>query len=143
LSEQLLSVALGLAQAGRLPEAVGYYQQVLAADPRNPDALGNLGRVYHAMWNLDGAIEAFRALAAVQPTNPMAWHDLAGALFDQGCIDESVAMVRKAVQLQPQMPELHMNLGCVLMASGQFEEAWRELEWRLSVKEWGYRREFV
>jgi len=143
MTDDLVATARQLAQSGRLPEAAVCYERILAGDPRNAEALGTVARLRHAQWNLDGAIEAFRQLVTVQPLNPAAWHDLGSALFDRGMADESVAAIRVAVRLRPDLAQLHMSLACALISLGQFEEGWRELEWRLAVPEWGLSRGFA
>ena len=60
------------------------------------------------------------------------------ALFGQGKPEESVTWFRQALQLKPNLPEVHQNLGMALLLLGDFEQGWREYEWRLQCKEGGF-----
>jgi tetratricopeptide (TPR) repeat protein len=55
-------------------------------------------------------------------------------LYRLGRSAEAQRSYRAALCLRPEHPELHMSLGVTLLLAGQFEEGWKELEWRLQTK---------
>ncbi len=48
--------AIALHQGGRVGDAIPFYQQVLASEPENPDALHLLGLAMRQQGDADGAI---------------------------------------------------------------------------------------
>ena len=38
--------------------------------------------------------------------------------------------IREALRLNADNPEAHFNLGYMLLASGNYKEGWKEMEWR-------------
>src|SRR5581483_6579813 len=52
-------------------------------------------------------------------------------------LPEAIEAYRQAIARAPQFGQAHWNLALALLASGQFEEGWREYEWRLSLPELG------
>ena len=62
--EQSLNLAVQHHSAGRLPEAEGIYQQILQADPNQPEALHLLGVIAHQAGKNDTAVDSIgKALA--------------------------------------------------------------------------------
>jgi hypothetical protein len=55
-------------------------------------------------------------------------------------LDESVALLRRAVGLWPNHSTAHFNLGLALLEKGEFEEGFREYEWRWGLAEFASRR---
>jgi tetratricopeptide (TPR) repeat protein len=70
----------------------------------------------------------------LQPDLPDALYDLGDILYRLGRSAEAQRSYRAALCLRPEHPELHMSLGVTLLLAGQFEEGWKELEWRLQTK---------
>ena len=50
--QQAIDLGLGHHHAGRLPEAENVYQQILQANPNQPDALHLLGGIAHQVGKL-------------------------------------------------------------------------------------------
>jgi tetratricopeptide (TPR) repeat protein len=118
----------------RLAEAVGCYRQALTLQPGNPGALINLGNALQLQGDLNEAESCFeQGLSAVAETAPEA----AGALSNLGKVraaqarlEAAVVDFRRAVGLQPNYADAHFGLGLSLLGLGQWEEGWREYEWR-------------
>ena len=66
-------------QAGRLAEAEGIYQQILAVAPQNADALHLLGVIAHQAGRHDHAVELILKAMALAPGNPAFYSNLGAA----------------------------------------------------------------
>jgi tetratricopeptide (TPR) repeat protein len=119
----LLRTAIGLHQAGRLGDAEPLYRQVLARQPRHPDALHLLGLLAHHQGRNDAAVQLMSEALAVAPGHAPSHANLGLALQALGRLDEAEASYRRALTLDRQFPEAHLNLGNVLQARGQADEA--------------------
>jgi Flp pilus assembly protein TadD/2-polyprenyl-3-methyl-5-hydroxy-6-metoxy-1,4-benzoquinol methylase len=119
----LLNEAVRLHQAGRLDQAQALYNRVLAADPRQPDALHLLGMIALQMGQAEVG-EALIRKAIVVNRNEASYHfHLAFALQALGRPDEAVSSYRRSLQLRPNDFDTYNNLGNLLGTQAKFEEA--------------------
>lgn len=102
--------------AGRLAEAEACFQQVLAAEPDNPDALHLLGVVAHQTARHDAAVALIRQAISRNARNPLYFFNLALALKCLGRLDDALAAYDRAAALGPRHAEMHHDRGIVLEA---------------------------
>ncbi len=109
-----LQQAVDLHRAGRLREAERAYRNVLAAQPRQPDALSLLGVVLEALGEPQQAVGYIRKAVALDPKAPLFRLHLGNALQAAGDVSNAAVEFRAAVRLQPQLAEAQYNLGNAL-----------------------------
>ena len=107
--EALYGLARSLAFAGRYPEALEAYNQVLQRFPDDPDALVGRGRVYAWMQKPEAATADFQAVIRAHPENMDAWQaqaDLyrwnAGTTADSASSDEFYAAWQRQFPTRPE-----------------------------------------
>ncbi|EGY00993.1 TPR repeat-containing protein II [Nitrospirillum viridazoti Y2] len=124
--------ALGIAHhdAGDLAQAMSCFEDALASDPDDPQAHNNMGHLLQVENRLDDALAFFDWALALRPDYPEALNNSGVVLQMQGRLDQAIALYRRAVALRPDYAAAHKNLGMTLLAAGQYEEGWREFEWR-------------
>lgn len=120
---EILTGALQQHQAGNLHLAETQYRQVLALDPRQPDALHLLGMLAHQTGHSDSALQLIREAIHVQPENAQFHNNLANVLAGQNRWVEAAASYREAIRLQPGYFEAYYNLGIALAAQQLQTEA--------------------
>jgi uncharacterized protein (TIGR02466 family) len=120
---QQLGPAIRAFQAGDFAGAVLACDQLLSANPGEPEAwhikamcLGRLGRV-------DEAVAAFQSALAVHPRPAAVNANLANTLVRAGRHDDSIGPYRAAVAQEPNFGEAWFGLGSALNTLGRFEEA--------------------
>lgn len=100
-SAALMGAADQLMQAGRLDEAAGAWEQVLALEPGNPRALLHLGQHMLHRRQLPRSLELLQRAVAADRANPVAALNLAFAFRAQGdAVREMDALVR-ALTIDP------------------------------------------
>lgn len=126
-----------LAEAGRHDAAAAAWDEALAIDPRNADALSNLG--VHERNHGEPALGLWYARLAVaaDPRHGDAWCNLGIAAGDLERVDEARAAFAQAVALQPDHAEARMALGMNALAAGRFAEGFPDYEWRLRSERLG------
>ena len=126
----MASYDLGVAvmQAGRVPEAIKYFEQALQLKPDWAAAHNNLGAALLAQGRSGEAIGHFQKALEINPDYAEAHNDLGGALATQGRYAEAMEHYRKAVQIKPDYPDAYYNLAYLLAAQGQSAEAIRYYE---------------
>jgi len=133
-AEHLRTEANALFDAGSHAEAGALYQRVLALrdDPR---ARVNLGYCLLLGGSGHQAEEQFRAALAHPETASNARIGLGDSAAARGDHAAAVAQYREAIGLQPDAAVAHNNLALSLTALGEFEEAYREAEWRYALND--------
>lgn len=125
-SDDLLTHALAHHQAGRLQEAEALYEQILAREPKNPDALHLKGVLCQQLGNPKGAIDLIRLAIHYQPVNTNFYVNLGRTLLQQGKpaqIEESIRIFQEGLRYQPHQPQFYLYLGHSHQAAGQIEDA--------------------
>lgn len=118
-----LREALAHHQAGRLTRAEALYRQVLAAEPKNCDALHLLGVLAGQRGDAARGVTLIRAALAQRPNLAEAHNNLGNLLQAEGKQQEAIAAYRAALEARPDYPEAALNLGLAYQAQGRLEEA--------------------
>jgi predicted TPR repeat methyltransferase len=123
-SSELLSLASGLHQAGRLTDAVRAYDKAIAAAAPAPlfgahlnkcTALLDLGELAEALAAVDASLAAADALGNVSAAGRgMAWYNRANVLSAMGRHEASALSYHKALKLDPTDADAAFNLGNAL-----------------------------
>jgi tetratricopeptide (TPR) repeat protein len=121
--KETLERGLAAHVAGQFGEAERLYRLVLEQDPREPNALGNLGAIALQRGQAEQGVALLRASLQVKPGQAHAWSNLGNALTAMGRFDEAVEACERAAALQPQSQDAFNNLGNALGQMGRGEEA--------------------
>ena len=122
-----LTQAIGLHRQGRLGEAVSLYQQVLAQEPRNVEALRLLGLAMVTRGEPQRAVSLIGAAVKLQPSSAILHTNLGGALQGVGRYEEALACYARAVSLERNLALAHRGRGTVLLLLGRIEAAAQSL----------------
>ena len=122
-ARDILRVALGHHQAGRLDVAEPMYRQVLAAEPANAMAMHLLGVVCGQCGRPAEAVEWIGKAIAILPGDGAFWGNLGRFLMDLGRFEKAAAATREAIRLGLRTAPAYDNLGNALAATGRLTEA--------------------
>lgn len=126
---QALEIAIAHHQAGHLAEAEVLYRQILAAAPKDSNALHLLGVIAQQHGDSKKAVELISKALAIDPSQPLAYSNLGAAYLALNHLDEAEHCIRKALTLKPDYAAAHNNLGSVFQKRGwndQAEECFRK-----------------
>jgi len=121
--EKLLTQALAALRRGALDDAKRLYSSVLAIDPANPAAIGNLAIIAAQQGDLAGAERSFRRMVALRPNDPSGYNNLGLVLQQQGRVAEAITMHQRALELRPNYAEAHVALGDALKQQHEHDRA--------------------
>jgi len=121
--QHAIALAVQHHSAGRLSEAEKLYQQVLQADPNQPDALHLLGVIAYQTNRHEIAVDFIRKALANRPDFADAHYNLGNALMGLGNLDDAAASFQRAVAINPNSPAAHSNLGLALQGLGNNDDA--------------------
>src|SRR5689334_18769714 len=87
-------------QLGKNESAAAHIGRAIKLKGNEAGFHGNLGNVYKAQGNLEGAIGCYRRALELNPGYAVALYNLAVALHDQNKLDEAVECYRAALRLR-------------------------------------------
>jgi tetratricopeptide (TPR) repeat protein len=116
-AESFHAQALQLVSAGRVAEAVQFFERALELKPESPIWQFNSALAWQHLNRLDKAIQSYRNAVVLAPDFFDAWNNLAAACKDVGDLDLAVMAGRRAIALRPNAFGAHLNLGNALKAS--------------------------
>jgi len=119
----LLRRAVALQQQGNLAAAEAIYRQILAVDPRDPNALHLLGLVALRCGNAEEAVRLIREATSVVPDQSHFLSNLGAAQRAAGRPGEALQSYDQAIALRPDYAEAHNNRGIALEQLGRPREA--------------------
>jgi len=119
-----------LRKLGRLEDAAASFRTALGLMPDLLEARHTLGNVMRELGRLEDAASCYREVLRVDPTMARAHYNLAMMLHELGRPEEAEISFREALRLEPDMAVAHGSLAGALLLTGQFDEGWREYEWR-------------
>jgi hypothetical protein len=105
----------------------------LAIKPEFPDALNNLGISLQALGHVYEAADFLRRALAGRSEFPEAHSNLGVSLQCAGRLAEAEQSYRHSITQRPAYAEAHFNLSLILLLTAQWEEGWKEYEWRWRV----------
>jgi|GEM_PF-1222131 len=133
-SRALMAYGLSLMRDHRLADAVQYFEQAMAVDPKDAVA-----PILAAMAGVQGdnpeyAEAMFHKALAIRPTSIQALTGLARLHQRNKKPDEAVAVLEHALEIDPQSARVRQRLAAVYSATGRDPEAKAQLEYALSIK---------
>ncbi len=129
---ELLRAALAFLEKNESVRAEPLLQELLAARPKDPDALQLMGLFCRDQGRTAEAEDFYRRSLAEKPDQPHVQHNLGNVLSALGRFDEAIAPLREAIRLKPDYVKAHLNLGKALAGLGQFaaaEKSYRKALW--------------
>ena len=121
-AERLVREGADALRSGRVVEAEGLAQSLLARHPRNPDALELFGMALLAQNKASEAIEPLRDAARARP-GAVVETCLGQALRKTGRIPEALVILQQASERQPPVSDAFFELGTLLYEKRRFAEA--------------------
>lgn len=125
-----INLGLVLAHRERFEEAASALERFAAQAEPNPDVLLNLGQVRRALGARAAARQAFEAALRVAPDHLGARVNRTIALAEDGGEAEAESEARAIIGAHPECAEAHFMVATACLATGRFEEGWREYRWR-------------
>jgi protein O-GlcNAc transferase len=117
------SIALGHLQAGRLAEAERAYRDILRQDPRNVEALLNLGILAASVGHFQPALDLMNRANALRPDFPPILMNLAQVYGRAGQAPLAIAAYRRVTEIQPGFGNALECLGDLLLKEKKPAEA--------------------
>lgn len=121
-----------LQAAGRLEEAIKAYRQALNLCPDDVETMINMGNAWHRLNFPDNARHWFQKVLSIEASNVKAINNIGKTFFDENRINAACRWYQKALTIDTTYAEARFNRAVALLAMGDFQNGWREYEWRFN-----------
>ena len=121
--KQLLAQAIDLHRRGQLDSAKILYEQILAKQHKNFDALHLLGIIHAMQQRLDQAIDLFNKAIKINPSHSAALFNRGNAYFEANQFLNALADAQKVVLLDTKNSNAYFLAGNCLKQLQRFDEA--------------------
>ena len=121
-------------QCGYLDQAAESFQQVVTANPENPDGYYNLGTLSLQRHDLNRASEYLEQAVKLRPNYPEAWNNLGMIAAQQGRPGDAIQSFQQAHLLRPTYATALLNLGNLFRRQGEFAKAEESLQQALQLQ---------
>jgi Flp pilus assembly protein TadD/peroxiredoxin len=125
---------VALYQHGYLDQAEESFQQVVTANPENPDAYYNLGTLSLRRNDFSQARQYLETALKLRPDYPEAWNNLGMIAAQNGSPDEAIGNFNQALVLRPTYAVALLNLGNVYRRQHSFAKAEESLGRALEIQ---------
>lgn len=126
----------------RLDEAEGHLRQAILLNPVRSEVHYNLGMTLYKQGRPEEAVSSFEEALKLNPHDPDHYGGMGLSRMGSGAVAEAVSWYRKGLEIDPDHADIHRNLAMAFLIQGNFEEGFKEYEWRWWTKELApYRRE--
>jgi predicted TPR repeat methyltransferase len=122
-AEQAIEIAVSLQRQGKLDKAEEIYRQVLAVEPRNPDALHFLGILLHTQGDATAAALLLHRALDQAPKNAGLWNNLGNVMLESREPESALKAYLRATELAADFAAPWNNLGILYRARGANAEA--------------------
>ena len=119
----LFQAGFAMRQAGRVQEAISYFQSALAVAPDSVTTHAHLGDALKEAGRLHEAASEYQNALRIKPDFAEVHNNLANTLQALGQLVEAVGHYEQAVRIKPEYAEAHTNWAVALEGLGRIEEA--------------------
>ncbi len=125
-------VTLGCAYsaAKKYEESVKPFKEAIKLNNKIAQVHFYLGESYRKLKKYNDAISSFYKTLELSPDH-VASHMLLGIVYqEKKQFDLSIKSFKTCIDIMPDYPEAHINLGLCYLLIGDYDNGWREYEWR-------------
>jgi len=123
----LAAIAL---RAGRPDECIDYTTRALEHVPDHPEVLCNRGIALRALGRLEEALAHYDRVLAANPGHVPALSLRGVALAALNRHGDAIDSFSRAIALEPRYAPAYLNRAFSNLATGRYDEGWRDFEWR-------------
>jgi tetratricopeptide (TPR) repeat protein len=125
--QDVARVARKNVEQGKYRTAQKQYEAILAKDPKNVDALSNLGVVYFRTGQMRSAESTLKKAVANAPNDDFVLTTLGIVHYRQSRFDDALKELSKAIEINPNSATAYNYLGIIASQKGRQQEAEKEM----------------
>ncbi|MBA4367554.1 MAG: hypothetical protein C0403_07935, partial [Desulfobacterium sp.] len=136
-AEAYLKRGIAFQVKGRLREAMTDFRKAIQIQPDYAEAYNNLGSlIEQSNGNLQEAVDLYHQAILIQNDFIEPRINLGVIDLYQGRVDDAERCFRQVMEMNPENVDGHFSLSLAMLLKGDFENGWKEYEWRLKRDRW-------
>lgn len=137
-----MNLGISHAMRGEWEPAIAAFRRAAELQPNAAEIHLNLGAALQIAGQREEAAAAFQKALALRPDHADGWASIGNLYAELNRPLDAIDAFKRAIALRPDFALAHLNLGVAQLQIGDFENGWREFEWRMRVKEVNLARDF-
>jgi tetratricopeptide (TPR) repeat protein len=133
-TEAHLALGNALKELGRIEESLESYQQTLRINPNHVEGWKGFGMALKEQGKMQQALTCYEKALSLDPKNIETWISIGNLKKAMGDLSGSIDTYRQTIQLKPDEGRVHSFLALALLLRGEFDEGWKEYEWRWEIE---------
>ncbi|MDI6826940.1 MAG: tetratricopeptide repeat protein, partial [Armatimonadota bacterium] len=117
-----------LARQGKVADALREFEETVRIRPTYAEAHFNKGIALAKLGKPKEAVKALEQATYLVPDDYMAYYVLGNLFANLGQMEKAIECLKKTLNLRRDYAEAHASLAQILYESGQYVEAWKEVE---------------
>ena len=114
----------------KFEKAVEHFRTAHYLRPKDLVTTLELANMLTMMNELDEALGLYHLGLLLDPTSTCALQNIAYVIKRKGFIKHTIELLKSLTEKHPSHAQSHFNLGLSLLTNGEWEEGWKEHEWR-------------
>lgn len=111
------------AMPGNIMEQLSELKGRIEKDPKDADALKQLGNMYYEIQRADPAIEYYSKYLEIKPDDPEVHSDIGSMYFEKNDLSSAKEHFNKAIEIDSNLIQPRFNLALVLASEGAYDDA--------------------
>lgn len=124
------NLATSLVALGNFDEAIEFYERTVKLDANCFQAWANLASALEKRGDSQEAIQAYQQAIALNARCPETLNNLGMIYLEHGNFQAALDFFGRSLAIWPDYATARANRAMALLQMGQFEEGWREYDWR-------------
>lgn len=116
-------------------KAIESLDLAIKKNPKNSGAYTNLGNVYNKLKDYKKAAKLHEESIKLDPNGANAYSNLGTSYKYLGQTSKAISSYKNAIEIDPNFANAHFDLSTMYLAKGDFENGWKEYEWRFNKDE--------
>ncbi len=129
-SDAHYNMGAALTANGETDAAIETYSTAVVLDPKTPEKHYNLGNLYLMTGQLAEAETCYTNAIHLNSDYLDAINNLGSVVQSLGRLEDAEICFRRGLTIEPESADVHWNLSLALLQKGEYEEGWKEYEWR-------------
>ncbi len=134
-TEVYSNLGASLNKAKRYDESIAALETAIEKMPNHGGAYTNLGNVYNKIHEYKKAAKLHEKSIELDPKGSNAYSNVGTSYKYLGFTNKAIDAYKKAIELNPNFENAHFDLSTVYLAKENFEDGFKEYEWRFRKEE--------
>jgi len=129
----LISLGCALSSKKDHKESILVFKKIISLKNDISQVHFYLGESYRQVQNFDKALISFKECLSITPDH-IGCQLMIGIIYEElKKFDQAISFYKSCIETYPDYVEPHINLGMCLLLTGNYDEGWKEYEWRLKL----------